>query len=59
MLRIIISMVKSLEKIEGADSLSSLETLDSGNNYHRSVPPELEKDLHKNLNEYLDRFGEI
>tara|TARA_Y100000592_G_scaffold45587_3_gene72395 strand:- start:38681 stop:39397 length:717 start_codon:yes stop_codon:yes gene_type:complete len=52
-------MIKSLKKLEDTDILPSLKTLDSGKNYHRSVPPELEKDLHKNLDKYLDRFGEM
>ena len=51
-------MIKSLKILENIDNVELLENLDSGKNYHRSVPPELEKDLNKALAKYLDIFGE-
>ncbi len=51
-------MIKSLKILENIDNVELLENLSSGKNYHRSVPPELEKDLDKTFASYLDQFGE-
>ena len=52
-------MIDALKNIQEPEfKLTSLKKLGSGDTYHRSVTPELEKDLHLYLNKYVEKFGE-
>jgi hypothetical protein len=52
-------MINALKNIQEPEfKLTSLKKLGSGDTYHRSVTPELEKDLHLYLNKYVEKFGE-
>lgn len=51
-------MIKSLKILEKPGSLKNLENLENGENYHRSLPPEIEKDLDVYLSEYISKFSE-
>ena len=52
-------MIDALKTIDKPEfELKSLKKLGSGETYHRSVAPDLEKDLHLYLKNYLEKFGE-
>lgn len=51
-------MIDSLSILSNIDNVEDLEILGSGKNYHRSVPPEIEKDLMDHFKKYLEKNGE-
>ena len=51
-------MIDALKKIQKKDFVKGLSFLSSGKNYHRSVPPEIEKDLMVHFKKYLESLGE-
>lgn len=51
-------MIDALRKIQEEDFVKGLSFLPSGKNYHRSVPPEIEKDLMIHFKKYLEKIGE-
>ena len=51
-------MIEAIERLKDIGSISELELLGDGKNYHRAVPVEKEKLLHEELKKYLESFGE-
>jgi len=51
-------MIEALGKIQEMKSLEDFPLLSHGKNYHRSVPPEIEKNLFENFKSYKENLGE-
>ena len=51
-------IIKSLKMVSKNKDLNSYKNLTNGNNYHKSVPPDVEKDLFVYFEKYKNNFGE-
>jgi len=51
-------LIDALKHLDVSRSVEDLPLLSHGKNYHRSVPPEIEKDLMKHFSLYLKNLGE-
>tara|TARA_Y100000034_G_C6906353_1_gene420744 strand:+ start:3371 stop:4087 length:717 start_codon:yes stop_codon:yes gene_type:complete len=50
-------MIEAIDRLKDIGSITELELLGDGKNYHRAVPPEKESLLIEEFKKYLERFG--